>query len=208
MDMTKFEDLEDPGFVAVAGELRRWIKELVGAGGASLSQSVIASSQENTAAITFAPLREDFKKQRRATIDSKSELGLEEKGGDRSPVHTLPIESIYCYGRGTELKTVAEHLESTEQKDGLRIFTLWGIGGIGKSHLAQQYAYKSIRERNATDRPYDYVFWIRSENLAAIQDSFSQISDVLGLSRSSNIDEVMTKIKMWLWKSKISFTLI
>jgi hypothetical protein len=28
MDMTKFEDLDDPGFVAVAGELRRWCREL------------------------------------------------------------------------------------------------------------------------------------------------------------------------------------
>lgn len=28
MDMTKFEHAEDPGFTAIAGELRRWIKEL------------------------------------------------------------------------------------------------------------------------------------------------------------------------------------
>ena len=28
MDMTKFEDRNDPGFKAVAGELRRWVKEL------------------------------------------------------------------------------------------------------------------------------------------------------------------------------------
>jgi hypothetical protein len=28
MDMTKFEDVEDPGFVAVAGELRRWIRNI------------------------------------------------------------------------------------------------------------------------------------------------------------------------------------
>lgn len=28
MDMTKFEDVNDPGFIAVAGELRRWSKEL------------------------------------------------------------------------------------------------------------------------------------------------------------------------------------
>jgi hypothetical protein len=26
--MTKFEDVQDPGFVAVAGELRRWTKSL------------------------------------------------------------------------------------------------------------------------------------------------------------------------------------
>jgi hypothetical protein len=28
MDMTKFEHVDDPGFVAIAGELRRCIKEL------------------------------------------------------------------------------------------------------------------------------------------------------------------------------------
>lgn len=28
MDMTKFEGVDDPGFIAVAGELRRWCKEL------------------------------------------------------------------------------------------------------------------------------------------------------------------------------------
>jgi hypothetical protein len=28
MDMTKFEHAEDPGFTAVAGELRRWVKAL------------------------------------------------------------------------------------------------------------------------------------------------------------------------------------
>jgi hypothetical protein len=28
MDMTKFSSIEDPGFVAVCGELRRWIKDM------------------------------------------------------------------------------------------------------------------------------------------------------------------------------------
>jgi hypothetical protein len=39
MDMTKFEGPDDPGFVAVTGELRRWIKEL---------QPRISSSQGTT----------------------------------------------------------------------------------------------------------------------------------------------------------------
>jgi len=29
MDMTKFESADDPGFIAVAGEIRRWIKAFV-----------------------------------------------------------------------------------------------------------------------------------------------------------------------------------
>jgi hypothetical protein len=28
MDMTRFKHGDDPGFIAVAGELRRWVKEL------------------------------------------------------------------------------------------------------------------------------------------------------------------------------------
>jgi len=40
MDMTKFEDENDPGFKAVAGELRRWVKEL--------DQSRISDSEKTT----------------------------------------------------------------------------------------------------------------------------------------------------------------
>ena len=42
MDMTKFEDRNDPGFKAVAGELRRWVKEL--------DQSKISDSGETASA--------------------------------------------------------------------------------------------------------------------------------------------------------------
>jgi hypothetical protein len=44
MDMTKFEHGDDPGFIAVVGEIRRWIKELTvlssasGPGAARLQQ--------------------------------------------------------------------------------------------------------------------------------------------------------------------------
>jgi hypothetical protein len=43
MGMTKFEDVNDPGFVAVAGELRRWSKELAQSlGPPSISQDKTA----------------------------------------------------------------------------------------------------------------------------------------------------------------------
>lgn len=44
MDMTKFEDENDPGFIAVAGELRRWAREL--------DQSRISDSGKTTSANT------------------------------------------------------------------------------------------------------------------------------------------------------------
>lgn len=38
MDMTKFENADDPGFKAVVGELRRWVKELARSQNARLPQ--------------------------------------------------------------------------------------------------------------------------------------------------------------------------
>lgn len=46
MDMTKFEDVEDPGFIYIAGELRRWIKELINTKNAGSRQLGIGSSQD------------------------------------------------------------------------------------------------------------------------------------------------------------------
>jgi hypothetical protein len=47
MDMTKFVDGDDPGFVAVAGELRRWVREVMAAGNTNLPVAV--SIQERQA---------------------------------------------------------------------------------------------------------------------------------------------------------------
>jgi hypothetical protein len=35
MDMTKFDSVDDPGFKAVVGELRRWVKEIAREGAGS-----------------------------------------------------------------------------------------------------------------------------------------------------------------------------
>ena len=39
--MTKFEHMDDPGFIAITGELRRWIKELTTPGNTSTSGTEI-----------------------------------------------------------------------------------------------------------------------------------------------------------------------
>lgn len=43
--MTKFEDMNDPGLVAVAGELRRWIKQVVGAEKPGRAEPLTRSSE-------------------------------------------------------------------------------------------------------------------------------------------------------------------
>ncbi len=46
MDMTKFEHAEDPGFTAVAGELRRWVKALDVSSNAAVTGAVTSQQQQ------------------------------------------------------------------------------------------------------------------------------------------------------------------
>jgi hypothetical protein len=57
MDMTKFEDANDPGFAVVTGELRRWVKystvlEGTKKLGASITQPSQAKQQQDNAQCT------------------------------------------------------------------------------------------------------------------------------------------------------------
>ena len=46
MDMTRFEDGDDPGFKAVAGELRRWVKQLIAPSDAAMPEAVALQPQQ------------------------------------------------------------------------------------------------------------------------------------------------------------------
>jgi len=46
MDMTKFEGVDDPGFVAVAGELRRWSRELCSSSPSGAHSETLAQQEQ------------------------------------------------------------------------------------------------------------------------------------------------------------------
>jgi hypothetical protein len=46
MDMTRFEDGDDSGFKAVAGELRRWVKQLIAPSDARIPEAVALQPQQ------------------------------------------------------------------------------------------------------------------------------------------------------------------
>jgi hypothetical protein len=48
MDMTKFENVDDPGFKAVVGELRRWVKESIQLRNARSSSPRRSVNEENS----------------------------------------------------------------------------------------------------------------------------------------------------------------
>jgi hypothetical protein len=44
--MTKFEDASDPGFIAIAGELRRWIRGLATQSDTQASSTIVTQQRQ------------------------------------------------------------------------------------------------------------------------------------------------------------------
>ena len=70
---------------------------------------------------------------------------------------------------------------------------LIGLGGVGKTHVALEYAY-----RFADD--YQAVFWVRADSRNALVAGFHQIAHTLNLPERDERDQnvVMTTVKGWL----------
>ena len=78
-------------------------------------------------------------------------------------------------GREDILTIMGQWLQSDRHdRNGLAIYTLCGIGGVGKTELAQEYA-------NSAKTKLDAVFWVMSEKKDLLAAEFSNIAVQLHL---------------------------
>lgn len=70
---------------------------------------------------------------------------------------------------------------------------IYGLGGVGKTQTAVEYAYRH-------ERDYTAVFWVRAETAEEIQQGFVQIARSLNLlSEENNTPErAVPIVKTWL----------
>jgi tetratricopeptide (TPR) repeat protein len=70
---------------------------------------------------------------------------------------------------------------------------LYGLGGIGKTQVALEYAYRYALE-------YAAIFWIEAETVQTIIASFQRIAEILGLpeQRESDQQQIVTAVQRWL----------
>ncbi len=85
-------------------------------------------------------------------------------------VWKAPARNPNFTGRGGELEELARTLAA----GAVTVHSVHGMGGVGKTQLATEYAYA-----HATD--YDLVWWIAAEVPALIPDQFAALADQLGL---------------------------
>jgi NB-ARC domain len=127
--------------------------------------------------------------------------------GDKNklPCHMVPYGlNPRFFSRAGEIKRVRETLDPQEGMDKLRVMSVYGLGGIGKTQLALHYANTSLSL-------YEVVAWIPAESQIKMTQALSILAQKLGLLKSEESEDdyqASLKVRDWLNSSNHSFLLI
>lgn len=114
------------------------------------------------------------------------------------------VANISFFGRETEMQMM-EKVLLPERETRLTVFSILGIGGVGKSQLALHFTYKHLNHFNA-------IFWIPAETSVKIKGAFEEIGTEVGLLEPNggqgNLEAVAQRTKKWLRNYDKPFLLI
>jgi transcriptional regulator with XRE-family HTH domain/Tfp pilus assembly protein PilF len=89
------------------------------------------------------------------------------------------------------------HLRLSAEKDGVAIETISGLGGIGKTQLMLEYAYRKRDD-------YQAVFWLRADKQELLEEDLAQAAKLLGVTEASkrqpNHQYLVTEARQWFQK--------
>ena len=97
-------------------------------------------------------------------------------------VWNVPGRNRHFTGREDLLRRLRERLQAGERV--LVVQALYGLGGVGKTQLAVEYAH-----RFATD--YDLVWWINAEQPVLVAGQLAQLAGKLGLPTDRTVPETV-----------------
>jgi hypothetical protein len=104
--------------------------------------------------------------------------------GSLPSVFRVPPRNPTFVGRAEDLAEFAGVFASGSD---VMVQTLHGIGGVGKSQLAVEYAHGFANR-------YDLVWWIASGEPATIPDSYAKLAAELGLEQPRDDEELQLRV--------------
>ncbi len=149
------------------------------------------------ASLTSFPTAEEIESRERNNASLLATLSLSDEYTSFPRDVSLPAANQHFFGRESDLAKITTHLDKFQPRNGLQPFTIFGLGGVGKTSLAVAFAHSC--RANST---YDAVFWIRSETSIALQESFTEIACALEFPRASgDHGSNIILVKNWLNKT-------
>ncbi|RFU26344.1 hypothetical protein B7463_g9995, partial [Scytalidium lignicola] len=110
--------------------------------------------------------------------------------------HKLPyMRNPDFFGREEVLRRLDGCLLPSEHSSDLQTFAICGLGGIGKTKIALEYAYS----RSAK---YDAVFWVQADEGPKLAEGFARIAEDLGFVEAfDTLDRVIARNLVLEWLS-------
>lgn len=112
--------------------------------------------------------------------------------GALPPIWNVPhLRNPHFTGRVSLLNRLYESLTSGETAAVTQAIA--GLGGVGKTQLATEYAYRHASE-------YDIVWWVRSETTATLASDYAALATQLGLPEKDQTDQsiILAAVRLWL----------
>ncbi|GHO45930.1 FxSxx-COOH system tetratricopeptide repeat protein [Ktedonospora formicarum] len=111
-----------------------------------------------------------------------------------TPLWSVPLpRNPFFTGREATLAELHTRLNAEQAVMRTRSYALQGLGGVGKTHTALEYAYRHVLEYNA-------IFWIEAESSERVMSSLQRIAELLRLPEREAEDQrrVVVAIQRWL----------
>jgi nucleoside phosphorylase len=122
-------------------------------------------------------------------ILAKLDFG-EEADQPKSVIENIPYHRNRNFtGRSSLLDKLRKDLTTGQYTALTQAVT--GLGGVGKTQLALEYAYRHIDD-------YEVIWWVRSEDPAILANDYIELADRLGLEKSSGkTEELIEPVRQW-----------
>jgi hypothetical protein len=113
------------------------------------------------------------------------------------PYNNIPyLRNQAFHGRSELLMVMLSRLSDQNRNAGLAQAALFGLGGVGKTQIALEYAYRHLQD-------YTAIFWINAETSLKLAESFSAQAIALGLGKGDSLEQhsqLREIFKKWLFE--------